>query len=47
MRQVSRITFDASKSVKFCMSRNSTKFDLVARFRETIPTVKSVSSFEI
>ena len=28
-------------------SRNSTKFDVVARFRDTIPTVTSVSSFEI
>ena len=32
----------ASKNVKFRMSRNSTKFDVVAKFREVIPTVKSV-----
>ena len=35
------------KTCKFRLSRNSTKFDVVARFRETIPTVKSVSSSEI
>ena len=35
------------KTCKFRLSRNLTKFDVVARFRETIPTVKSVSSFEI
>ena len=29
------------------LSRNSMKFYLLARFRETIPTVKSVSSSEI
>ena len=40
-------TPDASKYVKFGLSRNSTKFDVVARFRERIPTVKSVSSYEI
>ena len=33
-------TLDASKNVKFRLSQNSTKFDMVARFRETIPTVK-------
>ena len=35
------------KTCKFRLSRNSTKFDVVARFREMIPTVKSVSSSEI
>ena len=35
------------KTCKFCLSRNSTKFDVVARFRETIPMMKSISSFEI
>ena len=35
------------KTCKFRLSRNSTKFDMVTRFRETIPTVKSVSSSEI
>ena len=40
-------TLGASKNMKFRLSRNSTKFDVIARFRETIPTVKSVSSFEI
>ena len=33
--------------MKFRLSQNSTKFDMVARFRETIPTVKSVSSSKI
>ena len=47
MCQVSHITLDASKNVKFRLSRNSTKFNVVARFRETIPTVKSVLSSEI
>ena len=37
----------ASKNVNFRLSQNSTKFDVVARFRETIPTVKSVSSSKI
>ena len=35
------------KTCKFQSSWNSTKFDAVARFRETIPTVKSVLSFKI
>ena len=35
------------KNVKFILSQNSTKFDWVARFRETNSTVKSVSSSEI
>ena len=35
------------KTCKFRLSPNSTKFDVVARFHETIPTVKSVSSSEI
>ena len=29
-----------SKNIQFRLSRNSTKFDVVARFRETIPIVK-------
>ena len=41
------LTPGASKDVKFRLSRNSTKFDVVARFREMIPTVKSVLSSEI
>ena len=40
-------TLGASKNVKFRLSQNSTKFDVLARFRETIPTAKSVSSSEI
>ena len=35
------------KTCKFRLSRNSLKFNVVARFRETILTVKSVSSSEI
>ena len=35
------------KMCKFRLSQNSTKFDVVARFRKTIPTVKSVSSSKI
>ena len=35
------------KTCKFRLSRNSTKFDVVARFHETISTVKFVSSSEI
>ena len=31
----------------FRLSRNSMKFDVVARFRERIPTVKSVLSSDI
>ena len=34
-----RLTPVASKYVKFRLSQNSTKFDWVARFRKTIPTV--------
>ena len=45
--QVSLVTLGASKNVKFRLSRNSTKFDVVARFCETIPIVKFVSSSEI
>ena len=30
------------KTCQFRLSRNSTKFDVLARFRETIQTVKSV-----
>ena len=37
---------DASKTCKSRLSRNLTKFDVLARFRETILTVKSVSSSE-
>ena len=44
---MSRVTLGASKNVKFRLSRNSTKFDVVTRFRETILTVKPVSSSEI
>ena len=40
-------TVGTSKNVKFRLSRNSTKFDLVNRFRETNSIVKSVSSSEI
>ena len=35
------------KTCKFRLSRNSTKFDVLDRFREMIPTVKSVSSSKI
>ena len=35
------------KICKFQLSRKSTKFDVLARFHETIQTVKSVSSSEI
>ena len=35
------------KTCKFILSRNLMKFNVVARFCETIPTVKSVLSFEI
>ena len=35
------------KMCKFQLSRNSTKFDVLARFHETILTVKSISSSEI
>ena len=39
---------DASKKTcQLRLSRNSTKFDVLARFRETIPTIKNVSSYEI
>ena len=37
----------ASKNVKSQSPRNSTKFDVVAKFRETISTEKSVLSSEI
>ena len=40
-------TPDASKNVKFRLSWNSMKLNMMARFRETIPTVKSISSSEI
>ena len=35
------------KTCKFRLSRNFTKFYVLARFRETIPTVKSVLPSEI
>ena len=40
-------TLGASKNEKFRLSRNSTKFDVVVRFRKTILTLKSGSSSEI
>ena len=40
-------TLVALKNTKFRLSRNSMKFDVVARFHETIPTMKSASSSEI
>ena len=36
-----------SKNMKFRQSRNSTKFDWSVRFCQMIPTVRSLSSFEI
>ena len=39
-------THGASKDVKFRLSRNSTKFDVVARFRETIPMVIVIRDLE-
>ena len=47
MCQVSPATLGASKNMKFRLSRNSTKFGMVARFRETNSTARSVSSLEI
>ena len=44
---MSHVTLVASKNVKFRLSQNLTKFDAVTRLHENIPTVKSVSSFEI
>ena len=38
MHQVSCTTLGALKNVKFRLSRNLTKFDVVARFRKTIQT---------
>ena len=48
----SKIVYDTRnamprKTCKFRLSRNSTKFYVLARFREKIPTVKSVLSSEI
>ena len=40
-------TLYTSKNMQFRLSQNSTKFDMIARFCETISTVKSVSSSEI
>ena len=37
----------ASQNVKSRLPHNSTKFDVVAKFRETISTKNSVSSSEI
>ena len=45
--QVSRTPLRASKNVKFQLSRNSTKFDVVVKLRKTISMEKSVSSSEI
>ena len=45
--KVSLVTLDASKNVKFELSRNSMKFDKVAKFHETISMVKYVSSSKI
>ena len=47
MCQVSRTTLIASKNVQISIVSEFDEFDVVARFRETIPTVKSVSSSEI
>ena len=41
------LVLGASKNMKFRLSQNSTKFDVVARFCEMIPMVKSVLSHEI
>ena len=40
-------TPDTSKNMKFRLSRNLTKFDVLTKFRETNSTVKFVSSSEI
>ena len=42
--QASLVTLSALKNMKFRLFLNSMKFDVVARFREMILTVKSVSS---
>ena len=47
MSSVTYPTPSASKNKKFQQSPNPTKFDWVARFRETFPMVMSVSSSEI
>ena len=47
MCQVSSATPGASKNMKFRLSQNSTKFDMVARFRETNSKARSVLSPEI
>ena len=44
MCHVSLATLGMLKNVKFRLSQNMAKFDWVARFCETILTVKSVSS---
>ena len=41
------LTPHALKNMKSRLPRNSMKFDVVARFREMIPTMKSISSSEI
>ena len=45
--RMSHVTLVASKNVKFRLSQNLTKFDVVTRLHENIPTVKSISSSEI
>ena len=45
--KASNATLSTSKNMKFQLSQNLTKFDVEVKFRETIPTVKSVSSSEI
>ena len=47
MCQVSLITLVTSKNVQIPTVSEFNEFDMVARFCETIPTVKSVSSSEI
>ena len=44
---MSLVTLGASKKMKFRLSQNSIKFNGAARFQETIPIVKSVSSSKI
>ena len=45
--QVLLVVLGASKNMEFRLSWNLTKLDVVAIFRETIPTGKSVLSSEI
>ena len=44
---MSHVVLVASKNMKFRLFQTLTKFDAVTRLHENIPTVKSVSSFEI